>query len=182
MSHALQTIDESKRTPQQHTGPCDDCPWRRTSLAGWLGAHSPEEWLADVRSRGRLDCHTLKKKKGEQWQCAGAAIFRANILMVPMPGQLKLPKSDQVFDKDAEFLAHHKSRPKPRAVKPRRMVTRVEPREYTEETEKVMDLIEHLGNPVAMSLDEYKEFLQDVGSALHMRLMAVHDDIKKRDL
>jgi len=44
--------------PQATPRPCNDCPWRRKSCAGWLGPFGIK-------------------------QCAGAAVYRANVCKSP---------------------------------------------------------------------------------------------------
>jgi len=88
----------------QHKKPCSDCPWARNSLAGWLGGSTPEEWVAEAHSDNHIDCHTLKGA-----QCAGAAIYRANVIKSPRnPEVLRLPPDGlRVFRNPNEFVEHH---------------------------------------------------------------------------
>lgn len=106
----LTIASESEPTMAQHRIPCVDCPWRRKAIPGWLGALSAQEWLAEAHGEARIDCHTLKKAywPKEQWQCAGAAIFRGHVCKLPKhPLALQLPPNKKVFRGDSEFLAHH---------------------------------------------------------------------------
>jgi hypothetical protein len=102
----LVSSDEATVATRQHTKPCGDCPWRRDSLAGWLGTDTPEEWLQNVHGEARIECHT---KIGAQ--CAGAAIYRANVCkLVRDPEALKLPADrTRVFARPSEFIEHHDS-------------------------------------------------------------------------
>jgi|SRR3974390_154512 len=97
-------IIKAKRTPCQHKTPCSDCPWAREALKGWLGALTPDEWIAIIHGEAIIDCHTQAP-----WQCAGAAIYRANVCKTPRYGvilQLE-PDTGKVFATPEEFLKHH---------------------------------------------------------------------------
>lgn len=94
---------------KQHSKPCSDCPWARKALEGWLGGTSIDEWLAEAHGEARIDCHVLLGP-----QCAGAAIYRANVLKRPRnPDILRLPADTAlVFAGPHEFRAHHAKGPK----------------------------------------------------------------------
>jgi hypothetical protein len=100
----LLTDDDAVPATCQHERPCSDCPWARASLAGWLGGNTVEEWLGFARGEGAIPCHVL-----DGAECAGAAIFRANISKLPRNrAVLRLPADPQaVFANPMEFLAHH---------------------------------------------------------------------------
>jgi hypothetical protein len=100
----LVSADEAVRATSQHTRPCSDCPWRRDALPGWLGSMTADEWTAAVHGEASVECHTLLGA-----QCAGAAIYRANICKLPRdPRQLRLPKDRAaVFGRPGEFISHH---------------------------------------------------------------------------
>jgi hypothetical protein len=117
----LVTYDESTLVTKQHTRPCGDCPWRRSSLAGWLGGASPEDWVGAAHGDAAIACHTRRFKDGGFIHCAGAAIYRANVSKKVRPDALRalciLPLElakdvVKVFTTPLEFLAHHKSTPK----------------------------------------------------------------------
>lgn len=93
------------KTHSQHKKPCADCPWARKALPGWLGGNTAEEWIAMAHGESYIDCHCTTNQ-----QCAGAAIYRANVLKrVRHPEALVLPKDKTlVFSWPNEFLAHHK--------------------------------------------------------------------------
>lgn len=103
----LLTYDPSRKAGRQIDKPCSDCPFSRTSLAGWLGSDSPEQWMGHVHGEARVECHVY----GDA-QCAGAAIYRANVAKKPRDrGALTLPANRAiVFASPAEFLAHHGKR------------------------------------------------------------------------
>lgn len=95
---------EARRTKRQHKTPCSDCPWARKALPGWLGANTAEQWVQYAHSECVIECHTTDK------QCAGAAIYRANVLKVPrVEGTiLELPANKiTVFANPMEFMNHH---------------------------------------------------------------------------
>lgn len=103
----LVSADEATRATCQHTEPCNDCPWRRTSLNGWLGSMTPEEWIRVAHSDSTVECHTALGA-----QCAGIAIYRRNVAKYALPPNLRLEANRQdVFAMPFEFLDHHKKLP-----------------------------------------------------------------------
>ena len=101
------TANEAVEEKKQHVTPCSDCPFARTALPGWLALSPVGKWLLVAHGEGRMECHT-RTIKGEAAQCAGAAIFRANVFKWVPPGLIKLPKNTTlVFGGDTEFASHH---------------------------------------------------------------------------
>ncbi len=100
----LITIDKARPALQQHKKPCSDCPFRRDALPGWLGGDTPEYYTRLAQSDLLIHCHT---KLGPQ--CAGAAIYRANIGKVPRDRKVLrlLPDKMTVFSWPTEFINHH---------------------------------------------------------------------------
>ena len=100
----LITFNQAKLRKKQHTEPCSDCPFARKSLRGWLGRMSAEDWIQAVHGEALIDCHTVSNQ-----QCAGAAIYRANVCKIPWREEaLRLPKNKiSVFASIREFLDHH---------------------------------------------------------------------------
>lgn len=100
---------EAKPRKRQHKSPCSDCPWARKAVAGWLGPLTPEEWVELAHSECREYCHTTSTNH----ECAGLAIYRANVFKVLRdPTAFQLPADRvKVFGSPAEFLAHHKQVP-----------------------------------------------------------------------
>ena len=100
----LITTEDAKPAKGQHKAPCSDCPWRRKSLAGWLGSATREEWIGDAHGEARIECHTLIGA-----QCAGAAIYRTNVCKTPKYPELLVLPADKVkvFATPMEFLEHH---------------------------------------------------------------------------
>lgn len=100
----LVSADEATLTAEQHTAPCADCPWARTALRGWTGALPTEEWIRVAHGEAFVDCHCHPNQ-----QCAGIAIYRANVAKTPRySGILRLPKDPvKVFASPVEFCEHH---------------------------------------------------------------------------
>jgi hypothetical protein len=90
-------------------------------MEGWLGSMSVEAWLAAAHGEARIDCHTLKGP-----QCAGAAIYRANVGKLPRDRDLLRLPSDRVtvFATRPEFVEYHASAANARKLReaPVRMV------------------------------------------------------------
>lgn len=104
--------------------PCGTCPFSRSVRPGALGGGSIPQFIGQVCGPFFLPCHSqpnygeirsqMKSGAGgfeEARQCAGAAVFRANI---GRPGtgansmELTLPPDrEKVFSSYAEFVAHH---------------------------------------------------------------------------
>lgn len=119
-----------KRTLRQ---PCNDCPFRRVSTPGWLGAGDPDYFisaaLADEFGGDRCEgnvaepCHkTIDYSDG--WQdrlgdeaevCVGALIFYRNVNAYKLPRQPERsdlvrgvkPDHETVFSTAEEFADHH---------------------------------------------------------------------------
>lgn len=100
----LMSSDEAVTADHQHTSPCSDCPWRRDALNGWLGGTSVGEWRAAAHGETKVFCHTISNQ-----QCAGIAIYRANVCKTPRdPTLLRLPADrDACFSTPTEFEEHH---------------------------------------------------------------------------
>lgn len=100
----LLSSDDAVTAKCQHTSPCSDCPWARTALPGWLGTMTEEEWLQTAHGDGVIECHVFAGA-----QCAGAAIYRANVFKRPRQEEaLTLPADrEKVFRSPTEFVEHH---------------------------------------------------------------------------
>lgn len=102
----------------QHTTPCGECPFRRTVEPGALGGSEPEVYIGQAQGQFWLPCHMRQdcttdegRRDPSSPQCAGAAIYRANIGGVARP-LLELPADPVVaFASAEEFLAHHRRLP-----------------------------------------------------------------------
>lgn len=102
--------DEAEIATRQPTEPCGDCPFARHSIPGWLGSLSVDDWVRSAHGDCAIDCHALIAKDGSAFQCAGAAIYRANVdkKCWPQTGALELPRNKtKVFVSPMEFEAHH---------------------------------------------------------------------------
>lgn len=101
-----------------HTKPCNACPWRRNSPAGWLGGNEVEDYAQPVRHGVMVPCH---KKAGKAY-CAGAAISMQNSCTRPrdphMAAELeKVQESEDVFRFTSDFERHHSEGPLAEAMK-----------------------------------------------------------------
>lgn len=106
---------------KQHLTPCAECPWRRSSAPGYLGASTPQEFLACADSEARMPCHVHLDYEDPEWEgkvpqvprCAGRAIHYRNRCKQPRsPGEREFVNSVQadpvnVFQWPDEFIAHH---------------------------------------------------------------------------
>lgn len=102
--------------------PCGECPWLRTSMAGWLGPMTAERWCEIAHSDLPIACHTTIKETDDaghgDWetgmkQCTGAAIYRTNVGKLPRDHRVLTsdrPDYETVFSWDDEFIAHHERR------------------------------------------------------------------------
>jgi hypothetical protein len=103
----LLTTGDAVLIKKQHKSPCSDCPWRRKSLPGWLGDTSVGRFLWIAHGDGRMECHTKYLAKGYA-ECAGAAIYKANVCKSVNPPNLELlPNRATVFAQPLEFAIHH---------------------------------------------------------------------------
>lgn len=117
------------------TTPCNECPFRKKSIPGWLGGGGPEDFVGDTMNDALMPCHTdkgfikardlphteeqfAKALQSDKVQhCAGARIFFKNqckqsrnplYIQAYNAGKIKpVEKSDEVFTWRHEFIAHH---------------------------------------------------------------------------
>lgn len=119
MSHQ-QGIDFGSLPPAT-PNPCNDCPWVRTSIPGWLGPHTPQEWTDQAHGEVPIACHQtiVADEDGVgDWnhpkmrQCRGAAIYRANVCKSPHREDIAVGpvNKEAVFARRTEFEAHHEVR------------------------------------------------------------------------
>jgi hypothetical protein len=98
--------------------PCKECPFRReNNLDGPdPGGSHPFVYVGQSEGPFWLPCHMEKEYEGKATdpakvnQCAGAAIYRANIgVAEKMPEQILALDADKelVFASHAEFIAHY---------------------------------------------------------------------------
>lgn len=107
----LLTFDPDRAAGTQIKKPCSDCPWRRDSLNGWLGSNTAHEWVIFAHSDTRVECHVYSDV-----QCAGIAIYRANVSKHPRDHELLVLPPDEVtvFASPREFIEHHEATPERR--------------------------------------------------------------------
>jgi hypothetical protein len=109
----LVSAEEARPSKKQHVRPCGDCPWRRDALKGWTGASTTKEWLTYAHGEDIVYCHTMSGPRDGSTmgpQCAGLAIYRANVCKIPRnrAQQLILPADrGAVFASPAEFKQYH---------------------------------------------------------------------------
>ncbi len=106
----MKTYLDAKPHKKQHIVACGDCPFRRIALPGWLADKTPAEYVQIAHMNGLIECHTKKKAfDHSHHQCAGAAIYRANICKkVGDDGILSLPANNKtIFSTPKEFVEYH---------------------------------------------------------------------------
>lgn len=112
-------------TKSKRKTPCKECPFSRTNIlddADKPGGSDVTVYIGQIQGPFWLPCHMDKHYNGkmsnpaEVDQCAGAAIFRANLkkegkMMFNLPEQLMFLSSDtkRVFTNFNEFYAHYKN-------------------------------------------------------------------------
>ena len=110
---------KAQASAKQHSVPCRECPFRRKSAPGWLGASQPGEFLQLADSAHRTPCHMHVDYESSTWQrdaqaapqCVGRSVFAANRCKRMEGGLLKAdPDRDAVFSRPHEFVAHHARR------------------------------------------------------------------------
>lgn len=117
--------------------PCNQCPYRRKAMPGYLGESTPEEFMASTMADYPMPCHKTIDYRDPRWKekwenlvvddeldpasqrstspkekhCAGAAIFFSNIHKrtrdMNRPGLAA--DRDLVFDHPRQFIDHHRS-------------------------------------------------------------------------
>jgi hypothetical protein len=103
---------EATPAPKQIVQPCSDCPWAREALNGWLGGNTADKWIRMAHGEVFIECHVHPNV-----QCAGVAIYRANVCKSVRGTELLRLEPDRkiVFARPAEFLEHHSKLPTRRA-------------------------------------------------------------------
>lgn len=107
--------------------PCRECPFRRDSAPGWIGAYpTPEDlYRRAIDAEQRFPCHMavdwdasqgeVEQQLAAAPQCAGALAHMKNCSKMPRPGSpvaydaAEAEKRDDVFTWKGEFLKHHGS-------------------------------------------------------------------------
>lgn len=96
--------------------PCRECPFTRSIAPGFTGGADPAVFVGQAVGPFLLPCHmdtryAEERHSPELVQCAGAAIYRANIGAADrLPGAMLRcsPDPAAVFTSPAELLAHHR--------------------------------------------------------------------------
>jgi hypothetical protein len=100
--------------------PCPKCPFRRTSIPGWLGGHDATEIVQVILRDGAWPCHQTHtgmsfeeaRNHPKVQHCGGAAAFAANMFKTsrdPQVGahQREVGRRADVFDWPKEFVDYH---------------------------------------------------------------------------
>lgn len=108
----------------KHKEACERCPWRRTSVRGWLGDETPSGFLWATQREHHMPCHCGVDYEKADWKeslvssphCAGSLVFLKNNMQLPVDIVLRkmverVEKSDEVFTWGKEFLDHHTLEP-----------------------------------------------------------------------
>jgi hypothetical protein len=100
---------------------CAECPYRRKSMAGWLGRNRPEAFTDAIFTETPQPCHLSldyeDKRWKEKWEagktgklCRGALVLAANMCKLARD-QTAIPRvppdRDEVFGHGREFIEHH---------------------------------------------------------------------------
>jgi hypothetical protein len=106
-----------RNSSKQHRKPCRECPFRRASSPGYLGASEPLDFVKLAASETRMPCHLRVDYDRKDWeaqaatapQCVGRAILTANTCTLPRSGDLLTakPNRSEVFTHPLEMLEHH---------------------------------------------------------------------------
>lgn len=97
--------------------PCNECPFRTSSLKGWLGGETPEDTFNHVVGEGDFACHmTRHKKEKDMSRCKGSMLFLRKMAKMPKFNRKladALKKIDYQEAKESnilarnEFIKHH---------------------------------------------------------------------------
>lgn len=96
--------------------PCKDCPFRKDTLKGWLGAERMKEILAQTS----FVCHkTTRGENEDRKQCAGhmiikgnANIFHALAMSSKDVFEFDLSGRELVFETEQDCIIHHQNKRK----------------------------------------------------------------------
>lgn len=96
--------------------PCVECPFRKTSLPGWLGGETAEDTQNAVLNEANFACHMTRHKKPEQMsRCKGSQIFlnihckvpKFNLPLLKALRQTRTEGHNQKEYLGFDFLEHH---------------------------------------------------------------------------
>lgn len=111
----------AKFRPERRKSPCSQCPFRRNSVRGYLGADDPEHFLSLTMRDATMPCHMDIDYSDKDWLttqepdaplCVGALQFQNNFMKLARDpevarGQRAVGESANVFSNPEEFLVHH---------------------------------------------------------------------------
>lgn len=111
----VQSIEDalSREYPEATPKPCNDCPWRREALPGWLGPYDADGWIEAAHGEVPIACHETIPSGGgwgkKTKQCRGVAMYRANVCKSPMNPTIEVGPVDRenIFASPTEFREHH---------------------------------------------------------------------------
>lgn len=102
---------------KQHKTPCRECPFKKTSARGYLGASHAVEFLDISESGQHMPCHMKVKYEEDDWQeqarnapqCAGRAIHYANRCKTTRGTAVMEAKVDEenIITWPQDFINHH---------------------------------------------------------------------------
>jgi hypothetical protein len=112
----------SRYRPEKRKSPCSECPFRRTSTRGWLGADNPEHFVEQTLRGADMPCHMDIDYSDKEWMttqepdapmCVGALQFQNNWLSLSRnpkvaEAQRQVGNNVNVFDSPEQFMIHHK--------------------------------------------------------------------------
>lgn len=170
----LTTSDEAVPCERQIEKPCHDCPFARAAIPGWLGELSVEQWIAAVHGESQVQCHALAGP-----QCAGAAIYRANVAKRPRSRALLVLPSDHtaVFSSPVEFAKHHETPGLPPAAE-KNMLRRRHSKAFDPEraAEEAMDDLELIVRDTQhVSKSQAVEFWREIQARIELNIDALQD-------
>lgn len=94
--------------------PCDECPFRKNSIPGWLGAETAESTFHHVTNEGDFACHkTRSKPLSLMSRCKGSLLFLKKACKSPKYNEeLKVALKKEKGDTSNillvnEFFNHH---------------------------------------------------------------------------
>lgn len=103
-----------------HKTPCNECPWRLASTAGWLGGHPAEYYADSVMNNEVPACHCRDHgaDSDDTAFCAGALSVMANACMSAWnaagdgdAARTLVGRRDDTFRHPMMFYEHHAGKP-----------------------------------------------------------------------
>ena len=99
---------------------CKECPFKKTTLKGWLGKKRASEICDKITNDNSFHCHeTIFGKKENRKICAGAIILSekekgkdSNMVFrvgkaLGLISEIEQTEYDKVFDNSKDFTEHH---------------------------------------------------------------------------